>query len=343
MIEEPDRWAPEYAEAGAESVTFHVEAAGAPIRLARELHRLGARAAMALKPATPIDPYADLLPELDMVSIMTVEPGFGGQKFLDLCLPKITRTRRLLDQVGGDIWLQIDGGVSAQTIERCAEAGVDSFVAGPRSSGPTTPTRWSPTFVIWPPLTRRCRPTPEPRHHRADTAQHEITGAGTGPNIASRPISEDARTSAEVRCRRARRTRADRRRRGRLSQAPAERDPVDQCLAGSPAEERPHRVGRVTEQRDPPTDEAGQPGRLEEFAEDPCLVRAITSPTSSASRRTARAEPAARRERRRVRSRSSWWRRRRSGRSRRSRRGRSRRPVDGPGCLARRRSDRART
>ena len=130
MIEQPDRWAPAYAEAGAESVTFHVEAAGAPVRLARELHRLGARAAMALKPATPIEPYADLLPELDMVLIMTVEPGFGGQKFLDLCLPKIARTRQLLDQVGGDIWLQIDGGVSVQTIERCAEAGVDSFVAG---------------------------------------------------------------------------------------------------------------------------------------------------------------------------------------------------------------------
>ena len=93
MIEQPDRWAPAYAEAGAESVTFHVEAAGAPVRLARELHRLGARAAMALKPATPIEPYADLLPELDMVLIMTVEPGFGGQKFLDLCLPKIARTR----------------------------------------------------------------------------------------------------------------------------------------------------------------------------------------------------------------------------------------------------------
>jgi ribulose-phosphate 3-epimerase len=130
MISDPDRWAPAYAEAGAESVTFHVEAAAAPVRLARELRRLGARAAMALKPATPIEPYADLLPELDMVLIMTVEPGFGGQKFLDLCLPKIERTRALLDRVGGDVWLQIDGGVSTETIERCAAAGVDSFVAG---------------------------------------------------------------------------------------------------------------------------------------------------------------------------------------------------------------------
>jgi ribulose-phosphate 3-epimerase len=85
---------------------------------------------MGLKPATPIEPYADLLTELDMVLVMTVEPGFGGQSFLDVCLPKIERTRALLDRAGGDIWLQVDGGVSADTIERCAEAGADVFVAG---------------------------------------------------------------------------------------------------------------------------------------------------------------------------------------------------------------------
>src|SRR6185503_118802 len=96
MIEQPDRWAPAYAEVGAESVTFHIEAAQAPVRLARQLRKLGARAAMALKPATPIEPYEDLLPELDMVLIMTVEPGFGGQKFLDLCVPKIRRARELI-------------------------------------------------------------------------------------------------------------------------------------------------------------------------------------------------------------------------------------------------------
>src|SRR4029450_8745059 len=139
MIEQPDRWAPAYAEVGAESVTFHIEAAAAPVRLARELRQRGARAAMALRPATPIEPYADLLPELDMVLIMTVEPGFGGQKFLDLCLPKIARTRALLDKVGGDIWLEIDGGVSTTTIERCAEAGVDPFVAGSSVFGADDP------------------------------------------------------------------------------------------------------------------------------------------------------------------------------------------------------------
>jgi len=94
---------------------------------------------MALKPATPIEPYEDILPELDMVLIMTVEPGFGGQKFLDLCLPKIKRTRELLDKHGGDIWLQIDGGVSSETIERCAEAGADVFVAGSAVFGADDP------------------------------------------------------------------------------------------------------------------------------------------------------------------------------------------------------------
>jgi ribulose-phosphate 3-epimerase len=130
MIADPDRWAPGYAEAGAGSVTFHVEAAAAPVRLAREIHKQGARASMALKPATPIEPYEDLLPELDMVLIMTVEPGFGGQSFLDLCLPKIRRARALMDKHGVETWLQVDGGVSLATIERCAEAGADVFVAG---------------------------------------------------------------------------------------------------------------------------------------------------------------------------------------------------------------------
>ena len=139
MIEDPDRWAPSYVEAGAGSVTFHVEAAAAPIRLAREIRALGARASMALKPATPIEPYEDMLPELDMVLIMTVEPGFGGQTFLDLCLPKIRRTRELIDKHGGDIWLQVDVGVSVETIERCADAGADVFVAGSAVFGADDP------------------------------------------------------------------------------------------------------------------------------------------------------------------------------------------------------------
>jgi ribulose-phosphate 3-epimerase len=130
MIEDPDRWAPAYAEAGAASVTFHVEAAHAPVRLARTLRSAGARAGMALKPATPVEPYADLLGELDMLLLMTVEPGFGGQSFLDVVLPKIRRARQLVRDGEHRLWVQVDGGVDVDTIARCAEAGADVFVAG---------------------------------------------------------------------------------------------------------------------------------------------------------------------------------------------------------------------
>lgn len=130
MIEDPDRWAPAYAEAGAGSVTFHVEAARDPRQLARNLRSLGARAGAGIKPGTPIDEYAELLPELDMVLIMTVEPGFGGQKFMSEMLPKVRRARELVRAIGTDIWVQVDGGVSEDTIAQCAEAGANVFVAG---------------------------------------------------------------------------------------------------------------------------------------------------------------------------------------------------------------------
>jgi ribulose-phosphate 3-epimerase len=130
MITDADRNAAAYVEAGAGSVTFHVEAAAAPVRLAREIRKQGARASMALKPATPIEPYEDLLGELDMVLLMTVEPGFGGQSFLDLCLPKIRTARGLMKKHGLETWLQVDGGISLDTIERCVDAGADVFVAG---------------------------------------------------------------------------------------------------------------------------------------------------------------------------------------------------------------------
>jgi ribulose-phosphate 3-epimerase len=139
MIEDPDRWAPAYAEAGAKSVTFHIEAAAAPIRLARDLRAAGARAGMALKPATPVEPYLDLLDEIDMLLVMTVEPGFGGQKFLDVVLPKLRRCSEAIRGRELDVWLQVDGGVSAETIERCAEAGADVFVAGSAVYGKDDP------------------------------------------------------------------------------------------------------------------------------------------------------------------------------------------------------------
>ncbi|MEI2650423.1 MAG: ribulose-phosphate 3-epimerase [Dermatophilaceae bacterium] len=130
MIANPDRWAPAYAEAGAGSVTFHVEAARDPRHLARELRAAGARSGMALKPATPWTPYEDLLDDLDMVLVMTVEPGFGGQSFLADQLPKVRAVRESIRRRGGEIWVQVDGGVSARTIEQCADAGADVFVAG---------------------------------------------------------------------------------------------------------------------------------------------------------------------------------------------------------------------
>jgi ribulose-phosphate 3-epimerase len=130
MIEDPDRWAPSYAEAGCASVTFHVESATAPVRLARALRSAGARAGLALRPATAVEPYLELLGEIDMLLLMTVEPGFGGQTFLEVCLPKIARARAAIDRFGGAVWLQVDGGVNLETIERCAAAGADVFVAG---------------------------------------------------------------------------------------------------------------------------------------------------------------------------------------------------------------------
>lgn len=130
MIADADRNAPIYAELGCASVTFHAEAAAAPVRLAREIRKLGAKASLALKPATPIEPFIDLLGEFDQVLIMTVEPGFGGQKFLDVCLPKIRRTREAISAAGLEIKLQVDGGVSTSTIERVVDAGADVLVAG---------------------------------------------------------------------------------------------------------------------------------------------------------------------------------------------------------------------
>ncbi|GAA3708282.1 ribulose-phosphate 3-epimerase [Terrabacter ginsenosidimutans] len=130
MIEDPDRWAPLYAEAGCQSVTFHIEAARDPRALARTLRAAGARASMALKPGTGFAPYEDLLPDLDMVLVMTVEPGFGGQSFMADQMPKVRQVREAVRRHGGEVWIQVDGGVSADTIEQCAEAGADVFVAG---------------------------------------------------------------------------------------------------------------------------------------------------------------------------------------------------------------------
>lgn len=130
MIDDPDRWAPQYAEAGASSVTFHIEAAADPRATARAVRRAGARAAFALKPGTPFEPYRELLAEVDMVLVMTVEPGFGGQSFMAGQMDKVREVRRAVTATGTDVWIQVDGGVSADTIEQCVDAGADVFVAG---------------------------------------------------------------------------------------------------------------------------------------------------------------------------------------------------------------------
>lgn len=130
MIDDPDRWAPGYAEAGAQSVTFHIEAAQDPVATARSIRAAGARASLAIKPGTDFAPYAELLPELDMVLVMTVEPGFGGQSFMADQMAKVSAVREAISRHGGDIWVQVDGGVSADTIGQCAQAGADVFVAG---------------------------------------------------------------------------------------------------------------------------------------------------------------------------------------------------------------------
>jgi ribulose-phosphate 3-epimerase len=147
MITDPDRHAPAYAEAGAGSVTIHAEAAKAPVRTLRAIRAAGARSGLALNPGTAIEPYEDLLDEIDMVLLMTVEPGFGGQPFLDMVLPKLRRARAMLSAraarqpTAPEVWLQVDGGVSGETIERCAEAGADVFVAGSAVYGAQDPAR----------------------------------------------------------------------------------------------------------------------------------------------------------------------------------------------------------
>ncbi|MFI5061088.1 MAG: ribulose-phosphate 3-epimerase [Actinomycetales bacterium] len=130
MIDNPDEWGLAYAELGAYSVTFHVEAAADPVRLARRLRAIGSRAGIALKPGTPVDPYLELLPEFDQVLVMTVEPGFGGQKFMAETMPKLARLREAVTASGLDVWLQVDGGVTEETIVTAAENGADTFVAG---------------------------------------------------------------------------------------------------------------------------------------------------------------------------------------------------------------------
>lgn len=128
MVANVDGIAIAYAEAGSTSVTIHVEACKNIRQTLRNIKSHGARASIALKPGTPISDYSEYFDEVDMVLIMTVEPGFGGQKFMVEMMTKVEETRKLIGS--RDIWLQVDGGVSLETIEIARKAGADTFVAG---------------------------------------------------------------------------------------------------------------------------------------------------------------------------------------------------------------------
>jgi ribulose-phosphate 3-epimerase len=130
MIDDPDRWAPRYAELGAASVTFHYEAAADARQCAADIKSTGARAAVAIKPGTAADAVMDLIGEVDMVLVMTVEPGFGGQEFMPETLPKLTALRTAAEQAGTSLWLQVDGGISVDTAPAVVAAGADTLVAG---------------------------------------------------------------------------------------------------------------------------------------------------------------------------------------------------------------------
>jgi len=139
MIDDPDRWAPPYAEAGAYNVTFHAEATSNPVGVARDIRAAGAKAGLSVKPGTPLEPYLDILPEFDTLLIMSVEPGFGGQVFIPEVLVKVATARRLVDAGELTIVVEIDGGVNDDTIEQAAAAGVDCFVAGSAVYGAEDP------------------------------------------------------------------------------------------------------------------------------------------------------------------------------------------------------------
>ncbi len=137
MIEDPDRWAPRYAELGAMSTTFHFEAARNPLQCIADIKSTGSRAAVAIKPDTPADAVMGLLEEADMVLVMTVEPGFGGQPFMPETLPKLTALRAAAEQAGTALWLQVDGGIDVETAPQAVAAGADTLVAGSSVFGPS--------------------------------------------------------------------------------------------------------------------------------------------------------------------------------------------------------------
>ncbi len=130
MVVEPENYFDDFAKAGADVLTIHAEAAPHLDRQLARIRELGVKAGVALNPATPLDAVREIAAQLDLLLIMTVNPGYGGQKFIDYTIDKIARARQLLTAVGSHAVLEVDGGVSRSTIARCWRAGADTFVAG---------------------------------------------------------------------------------------------------------------------------------------------------------------------------------------------------------------------
>lgn len=130
MIENPDQYIPEFAAAGAQIITIHQEACPHLHRSINLIKESGAKAGVSINPSTPVSVLENILEEVDLVLIMSVNPGFGGQKFIEACLPKIARLRQMIEVTKRDILLEVDGGIKADNAARLAEAGADVFVAG---------------------------------------------------------------------------------------------------------------------------------------------------------------------------------------------------------------------
>jgi ribulose-phosphate 3-epimerase len=130
MISEPDRYLKAFAEAGADTMIVHQECAVHLHRLVQAIHALGKRAGVAINPATPASVLEEILPEVELVLVMTVNPGFGGQKFIGSTLPKIHRVRAMIEEVGKSCELEVDGGIEAHTAPLVVEAGARVLVAG---------------------------------------------------------------------------------------------------------------------------------------------------------------------------------------------------------------------
>lgn len=139
MIENPRRWAMDYAEIGAYNVSFHAETTDDPVAIARDLRAAGTKAGLAIDRDTPIEPYLDILPHFDVLLIMTIKAGFGGQEFIPALLDKVRVARRHARSGHLELRIEVDGGIAADTIEAAAEAGADAFVAGTAVYGASDP------------------------------------------------------------------------------------------------------------------------------------------------------------------------------------------------------------